>query len=144
MLSVIIYKSSSPKNKLGKELEQIAEYPCLIKDESSLVNPTLEIRADFIGGNYAYIPQFNRYYFINDIISVVNGVWRVLLHVDVLDSYINEIKANTATLTRSQYHYNLYAPDERMKLFADKFTITNKWDASKSGFSDTEYVIAVQ
>ena len=37
--------------------------------------------------NYCYIPEFKRYYFIDEIVSVKNGIWRVSLHVDVLESF---------------------------------------------------------
>lgn len=31
-----------------------------------------------LASNYAYIPEFNRYYFINDIISVKKNIWQLI------------------------------------------------------------------
>lgn len=37
--------------------------------------------------NYAYIPDFHRYYFVTEIVSVRNGLWRIGMRVDVLMTY---------------------------------------------------------
>lgn len=37
--------------------------------------------------NYAYIPDFNRYYFVSEIVSVRTGLWRVSMRCDVLMSF---------------------------------------------------------
>ena len=39
------------------------------------------------GFNYAYIPIFNRYYYIENIESYRTGLWIVKMKVDVLESH---------------------------------------------------------
>lgn len=41
--------------------------------------------------NYCYISEFGRYYFINNITSVRNGLWKIDCSVDVLMSYKTSI-----------------------------------------------------
>lgn len=41
--------------------------------------------------NYAYIPEFGRYYFISDMVHVSKGLWRISMQVDVLESFKNYI-----------------------------------------------------
>ena len=59
-----------------------------------------------LSANYVYIPDFNRYYFINDITSVRQNLWRLSLHVDVLMSYKKEIKNTKAFISRNEFIYN--------------------------------------
>lgn len=59
-----------------------------------------------LSANYVYIPDFNRYYFINDITSVRQNLWRLSLHVDVLMSYQKEIKNTNAFVSRNEFDYD--------------------------------------
>lgn len=51
--------------------------------------------------NYAHIPSFNRYYFITSWVYS-GGMWVAEMTVDVLASYIDEIKEQTQYILRSQ------------------------------------------
>lgn len=62
--------------------------------------------------NYVHIPDFNRYYFINDITSVRQNLWRLSLHVDVLMSYAKEIKNTNAFISRNENLYNNLLEDK--------------------------------
>ena len=59
-----------------------------------------------LSANYVYIPDFNRYYFINDITSVRQNLWRLSLHVDVLMSYKKEINNTYAFISRNEFDYD--------------------------------------
>ena len=41
--------------------------------------------------NYMYIGAFQRYYFINDIVSIHNKLWEIQARVDVLYTYMADI-----------------------------------------------------
>lgn len=72
-----------------------------------------------LAANYAYIPEFNRYYFINDIISIRKNIWQLVMNVDVLMSYRKEIENTYAVVGRNQYIFNDY-------LFDDRISFSNK------------------
>ena len=55
-----------------------------------------------LSANYVYIPEFNRYYFINDIISIR----QITLSVDVLMSYKDQILETNAFVARNQNEFN--------------------------------------
>ena len=59
-----------------------------------------------LSANYAYIPEFNRYYFINDIISVRKNIWQLNMNVDVLMSYKDLILNLDAFVTRNEFTYD--------------------------------------
>ena len=87
-----------------------------MRDSISVTDMTVEIEYPIPTFNYVYIPLFNRYYFVDDISSVVYGVWSVALSVDVLMSYKDTIKTLEAFVDRSQSNYNLKVIDNKLPL----------------------------
>lgn len=111
-MDIKLYKNHSEKNKINKSLTSEIEYSGTLRDETSVINPVILIYAANLSQyNYAYIPEFHRYYFIRDIMSVRNGLWRVSLSVDVLMSFrsdilnLNVILSDTET-TGQNYYYS--------------------------------------
>lgn len=70
--------------------------------------------------NYVHIPEFNRYYFITDIISIRQNLWRILLHVDVLMSYSNAILNTKGFITRNEFTYDPMVKDDEISYYYDK------------------------
>lgn len=105
---------TSEKQKLNKHLESDEEYTGYLKDQSSVINPVFMIEDDNPSlYNYAYIPAFHRYYFIDDIISVRSGLWEIHLSVDVLMSFKNDIKEMEVILSDSEDNGSDYIAGEQ-------------------------------
>lgn len=63
-----------------------------LREETSVTAPVVLMELENPSGyNYAHIPEFGRYYFIRDMVSVRKGLWRVSMQVDVLESFKNYI-----------------------------------------------------
>ena len=91
-MNLTLYKNLSEKNKIGKDLHNNLSLNGNLREESSIINPTILVEhSNLWVYNYAYIPDFNRYYFVSEITSVRNSLWRVSLKVDVLESFKNDI-----------------------------------------------------
>ena len=124
-MNIEFYNNSSPVNKIGKSLSPTVTLSGELREECDLINPSILLNSnDVPAGNYAHIPAFGRYYFVNKITSVRKGLWRVDMHVDVLQTYASQIKANSPVLERSEYLYNLYLPDNMLPTTQDSFTVT--------------------
>lgn len=92
-MEIHLYVNSSEKNQLGKTLNSELVLSGNLRDEASVTNPVILIQADNVSDyNYAYVKEFNRYYFIRNMVSVRTGLWRIELSVDVLESFKSEIK----------------------------------------------------
>lgn len=86
---------------------------CILKEGSSVINPTLIFERANIGHryNYVYIPDFDRYYFVDDIVYQ-NARIIYYCSVDVLASYKATIGAYSGYVLRSAYTYNEYVIDQ--------------------------------
>lgn len=113
-MTLTLYKTLSDSITLDKELEQIIILSGILREESSIIDPVILIEDidDFLPEmNYAYIQEFNRYYYITGIESVRQGLWRVSFHVDVLYTYKDAIRENSGIIERNENLYDLQLND---------------------------------
>lgn len=105
-MNVELYKTESPKNKLQKILSQATIINCKLLNDTNILQPILilsDVNNDFLSDyNYCYIPYFERYYFIESFNKNINGLITVKLSVDVLMSFIDDIKESYATIRESE------------------------------------------
>ena len=113
-MNITLYKNISEVERVGKTLTNSIDLNGSLRNESRIINPSILIEHDNISDyNYAYIPEFNRYYFIKDMISIRNNLWQIELYVDVLESYKDAIKQQYATIKGTQdFAKNKYLPSE--------------------------------
>lgn len=91
-MNLTLYNNKSPKNKIGKTLTNPYKLTGTFRNETSTTSLQIMIEAvDLNPYNYLYIAEFNRYYFITNIISVRTGLWLVNASIDVLESFKAEI-----------------------------------------------------
>lgn len=102
-MNITFYKNSSEKNKIGKSLSSGLTLSGNLRDECSITSPSILVEAtSLVDYNYCYIPEFKRYYFISDITSVRNNLWRVSLKCDVLESFKSDILNSSCIVNKQQ------------------------------------------
>lgn len=86
---------------------------CNLKEESSIVTPTLLIHGfnNPQAYNYAYIPIYNRYYFISEWTYML-GNWECSLYTDVLATYKEYIGNSTQYVLRASAEYDGQITDD--------------------------------
>lgn len=95
--------------------------------------------------NYAYIPDFNRYYFITAW-NFTAGLWLADMTVDVLASYKTQIGKETLYILRSAAAFNGDVPDTKYPMLASRNKVVNTRASIFSGptlNSSGTYVIGV-
>ena len=91
-MRLTLYNNKSPKNKIGKILTNPYNLTGTLRAETSTTSLQILIESvDLNPYNYLYIAEFNRYYFMTDVISVRTGLWLVNASIDVLESFKSEI-----------------------------------------------------
>lgn len=144
---VLLYSSSSPSNKVDKEIDLVATATGVLKDETSIIDPIIEIRSDLSLAmvstiNFAYIEAFNRYYFVTNIVSTTNGLWEIHMHVDVLMTYKAQIREQDAVVARQSEQYNVFLNDGWFMAYQNS-RIQTKYFSNGSPFEAQEYVLIV-
>ena len=116
-MQIQLLSISDDTRKINKNVNQITELLlCAVtEDSNSILNPRLLLKwnESYIGANYAYIPEFQRYYFIDDISLNTGGNCVVSLSVDVLYTYATQIMQLKVTAARSSNKYNRYLNDNQ-------------------------------
>lgn len=141
--NIVLYNNDSEKNRVTKTLRELRTYTGTLRDESSIIDPVILVAeniASIAKGNYLYINEFGRYYFVTGLKSVRTGLTEISAHVDVLMSFADEIKSNNAILNRSENNWNLYLNDGSLRVYANSIVLTKKFP---SGFTTQNYVMAI-
>ena len=92
--SIELFKNSSESNRVDKTnyIELIDIISGVIREQSSILNMVITIEYGKVPNfNYVYIPIFNRYYYVDDVVSVNNKLWSISLSVDVLMSHKDKL-----------------------------------------------------
>lgn len=106
-----MYNTSDSNNTINKTLANETEFNIKLKGDTSITQPVVVLHSNnIILFNYAYIPEFNRYYFVDKIELFPNGIYNITLKVDVLESFKNDIK-NSYGMISKQTNINNYYND---------------------------------
>lgn len=87
-----------------------------LKGSTSVIDPIIIIENSnpaIEHYNYMYIPDFGRYYFINNITSIRTNLWEIQAHVDVLYTWKASIQQMKAIIDKTEdaSNANLYIDD---------------------------------
>ena len=110
-MEIKLYKTSSPRKKLVKDLTDGITLVGTLRAQSSVMSPTFTVQdTAVVGYNYCYIPDFGRWYYINGIDVLRSNLYELTLGIDVLMTYAAEIRKNYAIIDKvenfgSAYNY---------------------------------------
>lgn len=88
-----IYNNNSNNNVLNKNITLVDTLEFNLKIDNSILQPVLILK-NYNNGNYCYIKEFKRYYYITDIKLLTGGLYQLQLDIDVLMTYKNVIITN--------------------------------------------------
>ena len=104
-MTVIFYKYDGIKNKINKTLSSgLTVNDVIIQNDFDITNFDLLIKnSSFnIEYNYCFIPNLNRYYFIENIEKMNGSIYKIKITVDVLKSFSTQIENINAIITKSE------------------------------------------
>ena len=114
-MEIQLFNTPSENNRVGKTLHAISSAQCTVKGNISFITPTVLFAYDGIIAdiNYAYIPDYARYYFIRDIRGITGNRYEIMLKCDVLESFKADIKNCPAILANTEnVGLNRYLPSD--------------------------------
>lgn len=119
------YSENNCINKVIATIDSVTD--AVIKGDISVEKPTIILKYDGnIRGNinYLYIPEFNRYYFISDIVNLTGNRYEVMCEVDVLESFKFFILSLNCIIDKQQ--------NDNM---VDKYINDGSWIATQKEFT---------
>lgn len=152
-------KTTSAANVVDKEFSLLNDPEGVLKKGTSIIDPVIIIQCDNNADwrkatNYAHIEEFGRWYYITDIVAV-NGVidrettyqephqlWEFHMHVDVLKTYADVIREQTAVVARQEQKYNLMLDDGIFMSYQNP-KIQTKIFSVDGPFEHQEFVLVV-
>ena len=133
-MEIKLYKTASDRRVLTKSLTGAVIKTCVIKDDNiSILSPRVQIAqfSAFKGYNYAYIPDYGRYYYIDDIAVDLGGLLTLSLSVDVLQTYAADIRATKALIYRQTQHTNPLIADSLIQSQVNEVTVTRAFSGGE-------------
>lgn len=133
-----MYDTKSSNNVINKVLENEHEFDIKFKDKTDIVNPVVILSSPtLILSNYAYIPDFNRYYFVDKIELFPNSIYHITLRCDVLESFKAEILASSGFINQqtnnvNKYYNSNYQSEVRKEVDLYKSTVTIPTDVKET------------
>lgn len=120
-----IYFGSAAKRKNSTLQPTLStSYSCILKEATSIDNPTFVIQDGSFDVNANMTKWDNRYYFIEDIVSLRNNIWEVRCRLDSLATYKAEILNTTAFVIYDSVA-NTEIPDNRLPIKTTKSVQTS-------------------
>lgn len=145
--SVTLQLNKSPSNKVDKNITDVAVATGVLRAGTSIISPVIEISSQLSesiisGVNYAYIPEFNRYYFVTNIISTANRLWVIHMQVDVLMTYKTYIRRQTAIVSRQKNVFNMMLDDGWFMAYQNPIVQLRKFSEA-APFNSQEYILVL-
>ena len=91
-----IYNNNSNTNVINKKITLVGTLNFNLKADTSILQPILILK-NYSVGNYCFIKEFNRYYYITDIRVLNGGLYQLQLDVDVLMTYKDKLLTKPIT-----------------------------------------------
>ena len=151
---IIFLRNLSETNVIGKTfasssgttIKTVLEGKLILNQ--SIETPKFLVEGDVLSYNYAYIPMFNRFYYITDIVLKEQTMMEVSFDVDVLQSFKSSIGECYGIAERSYDRTNYYINDGSLTVQQNTRVITQLFKKSGADFSfsretDCKFILTV-
>lgn len=141
--TIVLQRNDSEENRVNKDITDLLTLTGTLRDNTSIIDPIIICEVDLtqvINCNYMTIQAFGRSYFVKNVVSIRAGLVQFYCHVDVLSSFADEIKQQTAIIKRQENLWNLFLNDGSLRVNSYTSVITKPFP---SGFTARTFVLAV-
>lgn len=109
-MNVNFYKCQDDRAKVDKTLSDEKTVQAFSNTVMDIVNPVLKIttKQNLDGYNMIYIPILKRYYFIENVTLIRKGLYQINLHIDVIYTYREKIRASKGRIGETEKEVEPY------------------------------------
>lgn len=122
-MNIIYWTNFSKRKNSTKQATSGTTLAVKLKDECSIINPIFQSATMPANTNYIYVADWNRYYFVTNVVYITNTIKEFSCEVDVLASFKSGIGSAVAQIAFSSTGYDTMKIDSRLACKATK-TIT--------------------
>ena len=103
-MNITLCQNLSENNIINKSIIDVESITAVIKGPISVETPVLLLQYDssLQNINYFRIPEFDRCYYITDVVDLTGGRYQITGKSDVLESFKNAILGLTAIVDKQQ------------------------------------------
>lgn len=138
-----LFQNNSDTNVVSKSLTPKGSVTGTLREGCSIIDPVIKIEgisgSDLPYLNYLEIVEFGRYYYIRDIV-LIGKLFECHCHIDVLETYKDQIKPLPAIIARQAHDYNLYLQDGLIKEYANPHIEVKQFPGA---FDDYQFIFSV-
>lgn len=142
-MTINLFQNNSDANVVQKSITAKGTVTGTLREGCSIIDPVIKIEgisgSDLPYLNYLEIVEFGRYYYIRDIV-LVGKLIEVHCHIDVLNTYKDQIKPLRAVIARQESVNNVMLTDGLLKTYADPHIEIRR---ASGGFTDYQYIFCV-
>ena len=145
-----LYTCKDDRKKIRKQMTLVSNGAITmhIKQPTSVINPVIIISSEHIGENwssinYAYIPDFSRYYFVDNIECRHDGVLVLTMTVDVLYTYKTDLLNTKFMIARSEKLSDPYFIDTERAIINRRIVTYKKLGKIDQSANGKKYTITV-
>ena len=141
-MEVQFFYNMSDSRVINKNIVAGETFQGQARDEVDVMNPVVRFdKPDVLRYNYAYIPQFQRYYDITDRTAFREGLWDVSFAVDVLMSFRGDINQLAVVVDKQSMLENGNEYIDDSSLVAENVMFQTVYNF-QNGFNDTgEFIL---
>ncbi len=141
-MDIKLYYNSSDNRCIKKVLADEFTITGTLRESTSIVNPEITVvSSNPLRYNYCYIPSLKRYYYINNVISVKNGVWKLIMEVDPLMSFKNDILALKVVVSKQSSPANGDEYIDDGSLVTDNLMFKTVYNFANGFNNESEYIL---
>lgn len=141
-MQIKLYYNSSDNRCIKKVLTDEFSITGTLRETTSIINPEITVTSTVpLRYNYCYIPSLKRYYYINNIISVKNGIWKLIMEVDPLMSFKNDILALKVVVSKQSSESNGDEYIDDGSLVTDNLMFKTVYNFANGFNNNSEYIL---
>lgn len=140
-MTIYFYDMIDDPRTMPKNMQNETTKTGSVRGEIDMIRPVIDVEGSAFSQNYAYIPDFNRYYYVDNVRILRTGICTLTLRVDVLQSFYSEIVNAPMIAERSENVFNTFIADPERKFY--QYTLNQYIDIGDVGIPNTPILVTV-
>ena len=143
-MQITLYTQTKPYNSIVRNMTAPVTITGVLRNACDILNVEIEIEYNAVNitKNYAYIPDFGRYYYFRKPPTIEGKRIVLHLHGDSLYNFRNNIYNSYCVAERSSSNYDLMLPDS-VVMGEQGYTIFNRVLPYKFHPEQGEYILTI-